>query len=73
MTRTYAKFGQNISYTDYQCKNSALFVYFLKRLIQLQSGKTSHNQMSILYFCRWIGKMIMKFLPDCNFVNLLRK
>ena len=26
--------------------------------------------MAPVYFCRWIGRMIMKFLPECNFVNL---
>ena len=38
MTRTYARFQQNILCTDYQCKSSALFVYFLKRMMKLQSG-----------------------------------
>ena len=32
--------------------------------------KESKYKMTPLYFCRWIGKMIMKFLPECNFVNL---
>ena len=27
-------------------------------------------KMKFLFFCRWIGKVIMKFLPECNFFNL---
>ena len=32
--------------------------------------KENKYKMTPLYFFRWIGKMIMKFLPECNFVNL---
>ena len=32
--------------------------------------KENKYQMIPLYFCSYIGKMIMKFLPECNFFNL---
>ena len=32
--------------------------------------KENKYKMTPIYFFRWIRKMIMKFLPECNFVNL---
>ena len=33
--------------------------------------KENKYKMTILFFCRRIGKMIMKILPDCSFFNIL--